>query len=88
MGGTQDAPIPMYQIDQRRHRHPPQLQQANLYAFGHDYQNVPGVPRVILDALKYHEVRMSLSLYMFFPIAVSIIRVMIGDDHSLEALAL
>ena len=88
VGRPQDPAVLMDDVYQELHWQAPQLQNLQLHALGHDHQDMAGVDGVVLHALQDYKTIFIPVPMQPLPAAVPLVRVVVGDQHPLEALFL
>ena len=82
---SQDTSVFVHHIDQNPHRQPSQFQYPYLYTLRHNHQDMAGINGIVLDSFQHDKILMPLSFDIIFPFPVSIVRVVIGNQHSFKA---
>ena len=88
MSRTEHAAVSVHQIYEKCKRHSPHFKETHFHSLRHDYDDMSRISCIIFNSFEHHKVRMFLPLDMLFPVAVSVISVMIRNDHSLKSVLL
>ena len=84
MSRTDNASVPVDNLDQKKERKAAQFQNGELYAGGHDDQHMSGVNGVIFNALKHYKMFGLMGQLLIIP--VCLVGIMICDQHTVITL--
>ena len=85
MGWPQNAAVGMDDGDQDIDRKAAQLKDTKLDSLRDNDQNMTAAAGIVFDAFKDLEVCVLFVLQMLFPVTVTVVGIMVSDDHSAKA---
>ena len=77
----------MHDIDQDLYRQSPKLQNFQFNSLRHDHQDMSCINGIVFNPLQHYKVFIFLILNISFPRTITIIRIMITDQHTVKTLA-
>ena len=86
VGRADDTAVVMDDLDQQNDGKPAQFEDGQFDTGGHDDQHVPGVNGVVFDPLKDYEILRFVRKFLI--VAVRLIGIVIGDQHTVKSLLL